>query len=45
VAGDDAEWRQIATAGREMAASRYDWSGIATSLYEYYEVIVRVRGL
>jgi glycosyltransferase involved in cell wall biosynthesis len=45
VAGDDAEWRQIATAGREMAASRYDWSGIATSLYEYYEEIVRVRGL
>ncbi len=44
LASDDAEWMQIAMAGRELAASRYDWSGIAASLYEFYEEVVSARG-
>jgi polysaccharide biosynthesis protein PslH len=44
LAGDDAEWMQIAIAGRELAASRYDWSGIAASLYEFYEEVISARG-
>jgi glycosyltransferase involved in cell wall biosynthesis len=40
LAGDEAEWRRISSAGREIAVSRYDWSTIGASLCEYYEEIL-----
>lgn len=39
IAGNDAEWTRLASAGR-LAAGRYDWSGIGGRLYEYYEELV-----
>ena len=40
LAGNETEWRRLASAGQEAVRTQYDWSAIGSSLFEYYEELV-----
>ena len=40
LAEDEDEWRRLASAGQEAVRTRYDWSAIGSSLFQYYEEVV-----
>ena len=36
ISSDEAQWKQIATAGRSLVESRYDWEALGKTLFETY---------
>jgi glycosyltransferase involved in cell wall biosynthesis len=44
LAGDEDEWRRLASAGQDAVRTRYDWSAIGSSLFQYYEELVASQG-